>query len=434
MSREGCLAFPLLGTAAWPSVRAEGEAQLNMSSTLKMSPNAGARSVGSAGWIQATLTLFSLHAVQARGENTAGYRYENYKEGGDRINIETQSGLFEIAPKSWLTLKTDVVYDAISGATPTGAPPPASITNWVTDPSGNPPPGASSTSVPLSPMTDERWAGSIAATFSYKQHRLTPQFSYSHEHDYHARGAALNYSLDLNQKNTTLNLGVSHNWDDVLPNGFLHTTESKNADDVILGVNQLLGPKTVLTANLAFGNARGYLNDQYKGVLFESTPQGDPAAPALEPEQRPDDRNKYIAYLSLTQDITPLDASVEGSYRFFHDTFDINAHTVQLGWNQKIGKFLLVSPFFRYYYQGEANFYVTQLPDYDTRPEFYSADYRLSQLQTFTLGVSASVKLKEWLWLDVGYKRYIMEGLDGETSSTAYPKAHIVSVGGRVWF
>ena len=112
----------------------------------------------------------------------------------------------------------------------------------------------------------------------------------------------------------------------------------------------------------------------------------------------------------------------------------MNAHTVQLGWNQKVGKFLLISPFFRYYYQSEASFYVTQLPDYDTRPEFYSADYRLSQLQTFSLGVSASVKLKEWLWLDVGYKRYVMDGLDGETSSTAYPKAHIVSVGGRIWF
>jgi len=405
-----------------------------MSFTLNKSLNAGVRSPGGPGWIQASLTLLSLHALQAQGENTAGYRYESYKEDGSRINIETQSGLFEIAPKRWLTLKADVVYDAISGASPTGSPPPASITNWVTDPNGNLPPGANSTSVPLSPMSDERWAGSLAPTFSYKQHRLTPLFSYGQEHDYKARGAALNYAVDLNEKNTTLNLGWSHSWDEVLPNGFLHTTEPKSADDFILGVNQLLGPKTVLTANLAYGNAHGYLNDQYKGVLFESTPQGDPSAPALEPEQRPGDRNKYIAYISLLQDITPLNASVEGSYRFFHDSFNVNAHTFELGWHQKIGKLLVVSPIFRYYHQGEASFYVTQLPDYDTRPEFYSADYRLSQLQTLTLGITASLKLNDWLWLDAGYKRYVMDGLDGETSATAYPKAHIVSIGARLWF
>ena len=405
-----------------------------MSSALNKPSNTSARPSGGVSWIQATLTLCSLHALQTHAEDTAGYRFESYKEGGGRINIETQSGLFEISPKSWLTLKADVVYDAISGASPTGSPPPSSITNWVTDANGNLPPGANSTSVPLSPMSDERWAGSLAATFSYKQHRFTPLISYGEEHDYRARGGAFNYSVDLFEKNTTLNVGYSHNSDEVLPNGFLHTQQPKDADDIIIGVNQLLGPKTVLTANISFGNARGYLNDQYKGVLFESTPQGDPLAPALEPEQRPGNRNKYIAFLSLTQDITPLNASVEGSYRFFHDTYDINAHTVELGWNQKLGKFLLISPFFRYYHQSQASFYVTQLPDYDTRPEFYSADYRLSQLETFTLGVSASIKLKEWFWLDVGYKRYVMDGLDGETSSTAYPKANIVSVGARLWF
>jgi hypothetical protein len=75
-----------------------------------------------------------------------------------------------------------------------------------------------------------------------------------------------------------------------------------------------------------------------------------------------------------------------------------------------------------------------RLPDYDTRPTYYSADYRLSKLDTLTLGVNVSWKLKEWLSIDAGYRRYVMNGLDGITSSTAYPKANVYSMGARIWF
>jgi len=411
---------------------AGAKTKVTMLSTRHGSSRAGSKSPA-ANWIPATITLVSCHALSGRAEDQGGYRFANYKEDANRINIETQSGYFELKPKSWLTLQGEVVYDAISGMTPTGSPPPSTIT-FVPDPNGNPPPGANSTSVPLSHMYDIRWAGSLSGTFAYKQHRLTPQFSYGEEHDYKATGAALNYSVDLNEKNTTINAGWSHNWDQVLPNGFLHQQMSKGANDLILGVNQLLGPKTVLTLNGAYGHADGYLNDQYKGVLFDNEPQGDPLSPALEPENRPQTRNKYVAYLSLTQDVTPLDASVEGTYRFFYDSYAIQAHMFQVGWFQKLGKTVVISPMARYYYQSAASFYVVRLPDYDTRPTYYSADYRLSKLDTLTLGVNVSWKLKEWLSIDAGYRRYVMNGLDGITSSTAYPKANVYSMGARIWF
>jgi hypothetical protein len=387
----------------------------------------------------ATLTLCSSQVLNLRAENQAGYRYEKYQEDGGRISVETHSALFELKPLSWLSFQGELGYDTVSGASPTGAPPPSTI-NFVPDENGNPPPGAYSTSVPLAQIHERRKSASLGATLSYQQHRLTPQFSYSEEGDYRAHGAALNYSLDLNEKNTTLNLGWSYNWDDVLPGGKLRKPTTKYANDFLIGVNQLLGPKTVLTANLAYGHASGYLNDQYKGVLFDNfspgdpIPQGDPSNPSTDPERRPAHRDKYIAFVSLTQDITSLNASVEGSYRFFYDSYYIHAHTLQLGWFQKLGKHLLVSPMFRYYYQSAASFYVTRLPYYDTRPSHYSADYRLSELDTFTVGVNVSYKVREWLSIDLGYRRYLMNGLDGVTSSTAYPDANVYSIGARLWF
>ncbi len=388
---------------------------------------------GLLGSITSLLAFGVYYCLRARAEDQVGFRFETYKENGGRIGVETDSMLFELYPKSWLTLQGEGVYDAISGFTPTGAPPPSTI-NFIPDQNGNPPAGSASTSVPLSHMEDERWAGSLGATFSYKQQRITPQFSYSEESDYVSRGAALNYAVDFNDKNTTLNLGWSHDWDRVLPNGFLHTEESKQSDDILVGVNQLLGPKTVLTVNFTYGHASGYLNDQYKGVLFDNEPQGDPSSPALEPENRPGERDRYIGYVSVTRAVAEFNASAELSYRLSHDSYGITANTVQFAWFQKLGKHVVLSPMVRYYRQNAADFYATRFPDYDTRPAHYSADYRLSEFESFAVGLSLNWKIRDWLSVDAAYQRYAMSGLDGVTSQTAYPSANVFTIGARVWF
>ncbi len=129
-----------------------------------------------------------------------------------------------------------------------------------------------------------------------------------------------------------------------------------------------------------------------------------------------------------------LRTSSAGSRRFYHDSYGIDAHTFGLAWFQKIGKYVGLSPVFRHYFQSEADFYATRFPDSSARPGSYSGDYRLSQSQSFTYGVVLSVKPTEWLTLDAGYKRYVMEGLDNVTSQSAYPSANVFTLGARLWF
>ena len=100
------------------------------------------------------------------------------------------------------------------------------------------------------------------------------------------------------------------------------------------------------------------------------------------------------------------------------------------------GDHVVVSPFFRFHHQSEADFYAPQFvgdpffPDgvnWDDQgfpgggsappfPESYSSDYRLSRLDTYTYGLSVTVKIKDRVSLDAAYKRYVMEGRDGVTS------------------
>ena len=383
------------------------------------------------------VALYLLQLNRGLAENHIDYRYEYYGEDGGRMRVDTQSGLFQLKLLPWLSVTGEAVYDAISGATPTGAPPATDIKVPF------PPPGPYNSTVPLTRMHDKRYAGNINAEMTFGPHHITPQFAYSQESDYISYGAALNYSLDLNGKNTTLDLGWSHDFDTILatPFTYIFKKRDKNTDDFLVGVNQLLSPKTVLTVNFTYRNSHGYEDDPYRGVFFSDYPQADLNNPILFGEHRPDFRHAYIGYASVLQYITPLKGGLQGSYRVYDDSFGILAHTVALSWHQKIGRMFLISPVFRYYWQSAADFYAPQFVGDPSNPfnpnpvpTYYSADYRLSKMETFTFGIEASARVTDWLTLDLAYKRYDMLGLDGVTSQSAYPKANIVTIGARVWF
>lgn len=368
------------------------------------------------------LHLASL--TRTRAEDRLDYRYEDYAEEGGRIHVRTHGAYFDAELKSWLSLKGNYIHDAISGATPTGAPPL---------------PGQST--VPKATIDEIRNAGYLEPTFRIRNHSLSPQIAYSTESDYESLGISLNDSIELNEKNTTLAIGLSHSFDRVLPNEgeSITETQDKGTTDGLIGVTQLLGPQTLLTANLTLGYANGYLSDPYKRVLFDDFPYNPGQPYTVWPENRPGHKFRQVVYLSLQQYFEKVRGAAELGYRFHHDDWGVLAHTVSVQWNQKIGKILLVSPLFRFYTQTEADFYATHFPGDPSDPQvplpsYYSADYRLSALNSFTYGVSLTGRVHEHLSLAFSYKRYDMVGTDGVTAADQYPKANVFTGGLTLWF
>ena len=372
------------------------------------------------------LGLPVLLAQRLHGEDHVDYRFNDYSEEAHRIRVQTHSAFCDWAASASVTLAGEFVYDAISGASPTGAPPPAG-----------------SQQVPLAHLEDVRKAGNLSAAVHWGGNQTTtPQFAYSLENDYESVGLSLNHAIELNQKNTTLSVGLAYTYDEIFPKFWNGDREYKNSGDALIGISQLLGPKTIFTASITLGTSRGYLADPYKRFRFTDYPLSD----VTFPEKRPDHREKQVGFFSLTHFVTPANGSAELTYRIYHDSYGILSHTVSLGWFQKLGEHVLLSPMFRFMDQTAADFYAVQLRGDPTVPpddpfgpgiaipSVYSADYRLSALQTFTYGLGVSVKLKDYLTLDAGYKRYEMVGRDHQTSPSAYPKANTFSAGFRVWF
>jgi len=449
--------------------------------------------VGASWLLGLALPLLRAARVLAQEDDQLGYRHELYQEDKHRIHVDTDSALFDLGLSSKVRLNGELVIDSISGATPTGAPPQTkwpfpsfsslyqnaytqaysslfnqfvrdnqiyvdagyetyeTMTNAAALFAQNGAPGIATnsasasyrsltnspsfrnTTVPLTRMHDHRDAFSIGLPVTLGRHLITPSFAYSEEHDYISFGGALNYSLALNEKNTTLNFGWSHNSDSVRDDKFVW--QQKRTDDFMVGLVQLLSRRSYLTFNLTGGYEEGYLSDPYRGVMAEANfPQNNPEDAALFPEKRPRQRTREIAFISYTQFIDPLHGSAEAGYRLFHDSWGIFAHTFDLAWHQKIGRRIVVSPSFRYYVQNAADFYYVMVPDYNRLPEAYSADYRLSHLQSFTYGLKVTYRIQQHVSLDAGYQRYVMEGLDGITSQSAFPSANVFTIGLRLWF
>ncbi len=351
---------------------------------------------------------FAGMPLMLRAENHVDYLYEFYNEDHNRMQIQTHGVYFEQQLSDRFTAKGEFIYDGISGATPTGT----------ASPSGN---------IGLSHVEDTRRAGNFELDTKLGSHLLTPAFAYSRESDYESYGISLNDAIEFNEKNTTFQYGISHNFDTVLHDNRTVWSD-KDSTEGFIGISQLLSPKTILTAAFTIGNDSGYLSDPYRLAGF--TPDGFPFSIGV-PERRPSHRNKQVLHTSLTQYFTSMDASLEGSYRFYHDSYGVFAHTVGLTWHQKIGKYFIVDPFFRFSQQSAADFYaITFGGPFDTNPPgIHSSDYRLSELYTIDFGIQATYKVCENFRLVAGYHRYEMNGMDGKTSQAMYPKANIFTVG-----
>src|SRR5690606_467928 len=131
----------------------------------------------------------------------------------------------------------------------------------------------------------------------------------SKEYDYTSLGASATLAWDFNNRNTTFTTGLSFNLDTVKPVGeipdgltAMPTTitvnkasvgdsDNKTVVDVLLGITQVIGRKTLMQFNYTYGQDDGYLTDPYKilSVVTEAGTTTLAATPYLY-EQRPDSR------------------------------------------------------------------------------------------------------------------------------------------------
>ncbi|NOS74663.1 MAG: DUF3570 domain-containing protein [Methyloglobulus sp.] len=283
---------------------------------------------------------------------------------------------------------------------------------------------------------ETRQQGDFKLTYEWDEAALDVGGGISVENDYESRFANLGGRFDFNQKQTTLNWGVSYTNSDTFATldpegmGYFNTSyydtaylgfvpdqdlplpipikplvdsgrvEAVYGDITVseerlknilhgnrqdwglqLGASQLLNKNALISLDLGYTRSTGYQANPYKGV-YGYTGEVKPdqeiidLSSSIYLEIRPDERNLFNWHLGYDQYIEPVDAALHVDYSFAHDDWGINAHTVEADWAQPLGAGWMLTPRVRYYSQSSADFYTTgiiQLFDYSKEVTYNEA-------------------------------------------------------------
>ncbi|MDR9436756.1 MAG: DUF3570 domain-containing protein [Thiohalophilus sp.] len=314
----------------------------------------------------------------------------------------------EIGDDEYMTYR--LVVDSLTGSSANGAIATASPQTF-TSPSGNATYTTPANTTPLDPtFLDTRVA--LNAEWEKPLSRYLKGIfavNASTEYDYTSLGVSATLSRDFNQRNTTLSAGLSYNLDTIepvggIPDGLtamptttsvqkstLGSSDDKTVADFLIGVTQVIDRKTLMQFNYTYGMDDGYLTDPYKILSVVTGPSSETLAgtPYLY-ENRPDSRARNALYWKTVHQFN--EDVINFSYRYYWDDWGITSHTLDARYRFEMGGGHYLMPHARYYLQDKADFYNYKLVDGNI-PQYASADYRLADLSTTTLGLKYGIQL-----------------------------------------
>lgn len=333
-----------------------------------------------------------------------------YAEGGGRVQAAEPvlKATRSFDDGSAATVK--FVLDTLTGASPNGATP-ASTPQTFSGPSGT---GHTyTTPANETPLDDSFLDTRVALSGDYlfpvsQNGKLGLGLNASSEFDFFSAGGSLRYTLDLNQRNTTLSAGLSYEADTLSPvggtpaplsvlppapepgedggggAGIGAASQSKDVTDFVLGLTQVLDPVTVLQLNYSLSASTGYHTDPYKLLSVVGT-DGEPLRYVF--ESRPDSRTKHALFARVKRFVFGRDV-LDASYRYMTDDWGVQSSTLDTLFRWNFGAHDYVEPHLRWYTQTAADFYHAALDDgEEATVDFASADQRLGAFDGITAGL-----------------------------------------------
>jgi nuclear transport factor 2 (NTF2) superfamily protein len=236
-----------------------------------------------------------------------------------------------------------------------------------------------------SPYTEERTQWSLGMDYLRGNTTMRVNYTESVESDFDAKSYAFSVSQDMFGDLTTLTL--SYGLGDDLVRSSVDPSFEEPLDRQIYGVGltQILRKNLISSINVETVTEEGFLNNPYRVVRYL-----DPTNPrgfSFEPELYPNTRTTTAIGLRARY-FLPYRAAVEGEYRWFTDTWDIDANTVAVSYIHPWGDWTFTGKY-RWHDQTGAHFY----RDIFARSEetnFRGRDKELSPLTSNTISLQAA--------------------------------------------
>lgn len=414
-----------------------------------------------------------------------GGTHSRFRDKDNDIQVDSLQTTGEFGLADRLKLRASFIQDTWSGATPlttapaaatksnpnaeTGASPYTDLTGGVVnfdlatregialDPTTSQPVNTTETVHVMAEASPEtRKQGDFKLGYEWGEAALDLGGGISLEDDYESRYVNLGSSWDFNQKLTTLSLGFSYTDSEIDADRFRFraTSVPVDADSAVnpnfpdwsvrlrddrsdiattLGLSQVLDKNSVLNTSLNYTRSSGFLSNAYKESVFfaplDSVQFPGQSLLFTRYDNRPRSRDQITWNIGYNRYFDFFDAALQLDYSFFHDDWEINAHTVDVSWGQAVGTGWIITPRVRYYSQTAADFYrpffileqeplsgsdflntISGDPSLLITPNRFSSDHRLSGFGALSGGLTISKEFAKGIGLETGFEYYSHKG------------------------
>jgi hypothetical protein len=197
-------------------------------------------------------------------------------------------------------------------------------------------------------------------------------------------------------------------------------TDSRNSYSAALSYSQIINRRLQVAFLADAVYQHGYLGLPFHRIYFNNGSEGVERLPA----------NRFKIPLGIRASYFLGDHLVlRGYYRYYHDTWGLDAHTLNIETAVKLTPFFSVTPFYRYYVQNGVK-YFAPFQAHDPGQAFYTSNYDLSAFHSHFFGAGFRIippggvlGIQHFNMLEVRYGHY--------DRSTAM-QANIVSLNIRI--
>lgn len=238
-----------------------------------------------------------------------------------------------------------------------------------------------------SPYTEERTQWSLGMDYLRGNTTMRVGYTSSEESDYDASTYSFSVSQDMFGGLTTLTMSYALGDDIVTKSGDDTFEKFLDKQNYGLGLTQILTKNLILAVNFETATDEGFLNNPYRTVRYFNASDLEGRGYSFEEEVYPNTRTSNAVGIRARY-FLPYRAAVEGEYRFFTDTWDVESHTASISYTHPWRDFTFTGKF-RYHDQTGAHFYSDLFPRAQAT-NFRGRDKELSPLTSYTFKLKAA--------------------------------------------
>jgi hypothetical protein len=364
------------------------------------------------------LFAFSCHAT-VLAPDRADALYHSFDGGG--VEITGPSLLFRKNIKDKVGVRANYYVDMISSA---------SVDVLAT----------------ASPYSEERTQIGVGADYLHNKTLMSLDYINSEEDDYSAQTAMFSVSQDFFGDLSTFSMSYAVGDDEVRNNTDPSFAEPVDRRNFSIGLSQILTKSWIMELSVEAIVEEGYLNNPYRSVRYydDSSAQGY----SYQGEVYPSTRNSDAVSLRSIYYL-PYRAAVRAEYRYFSDSWGVNAHNIELRYIHPLTHGITLEGKYRYYTQGAADFYADIFPYADAQ-NFMGRDKELSTFDSNTLGAGITWEFPlgganfldtgtlnlYWDFMQFDYKdfRNVLEGGPAGQEPLYQFNANVVRLFVSLWF